>query len=265
MILQAVATSLLIIAWCIPADAKERERNKDSLFQVSTLSALLEGEYDGRISFRQLRAHGNFGLGTFDALDGEMVALDGKYFQVRADGKARRVRPHTLTPFASVTFFKSDDTFSVESPASCAELRHTILARLPSEDLLFALKVTGTFSTLQTRSVHAQEKPYVPLIEALANQVVFNFDYIDATLVGFWLPEVLGDVNAAGFHFHALTADEQAGGHVLNCDVLNATVEIDYTDELQVDFGMIKRKFKREKRDNSDKPSHSKSRSLVHW
>ena len=265
MKLQQFATVLLIIFCCFPANAKDRDRNKDSLFQVSTLSALLDGEYDGRISFRQVEKHGNFGLGTFDALDGEMVALDGKFFQIRADGKARQVRPRRLTPFAAVTFFKPNDTFPVEIPGNCGELMDRIQSRLPSHDLLYAIKVTGRFATLQTRSVHAQEKPYVPLVEALSEQVVFNFDFVDATLVGFWLPEVLSELNAAGFHFHALTSDEQAGGHVLNCDVLNATVEIDFTDFLEVEFGTIKRKFKGKKRKNWDQFRHSKSRHMVPW
>jgi len=265
MKLQTAAIFLLVIACYLPTDAKESKRNKDSLFQVSTLSALLEGEYAGRISFRQVRKHGNFGLGTFDALDGEMVGLDGKFFQIRADGLATRVHPRMLTPFAAVTFFNADTTFTVDALSSCEELRARILRRLPTEDLLYAIKVTGTFSTLQTRSVHVQEKPYVPLKVALADQVEFTFDDIEATLVGFWLPEVLEDVNAAGFHFHALTADEQAGGHMLDCEVLNATVEIDYMDSLEVAFGTIKRNFKGRKPKNIGHHRHSKSGHMVQW
>ena len=113
--------------------------------------------------------------------------------------------------------------------------------------------------------VHVQEKPYVPLVKALAEQIVFKFVYVDATLVGFWLPEVLKDVNAAGFHFHALTMDEQAGGHVLDCEVLNATVEIDFIDNLEVEFGSINRPLNRGKQKNRDKPSHSISSPLVPW
>ncbi|MBA3390836.1 MAG: acetolactate decarboxylase, partial [Rubrobacter sp.] len=59
-----------------------------TLFQTSTIDALLEGKYDGDVSFAELADRGDFGLGTFDALDGEMIALDGDFYGVRADGRA---------------------------------------------------------------------------------------------------------------------------------------------------------------------------------
>jgi acetolactate decarboxylase len=212
-------------------------RDGDALFQVSTLSALSDGQYDGRLPFRDLESHGNFGLGTFDHLDGEMVAVDGKFFQVRPDGVPTRVQPNETTPFAAVTFFHPDLAFRVEGVTSCATLRDIVQSRLASKDTLYAVKVTGTFLSLRTRSVPRQEKPYVPLAEALEDQVVFDLYSVDATMAGFWLPAVLSEVNAAGFHFHALTRDETAGGHVLDCETLDVRVEIDRTDELQVEFG----------------------------
>ena len=71
--------------------AQGKGRHADTLYKVSTLDALLAGDYDGRIDFRRLKCHGNFGLGTFDALDGEMVAVDGSFYHVRVDGIATRV------------------------------------------------------------------------------------------------------------------------------------------------------------------------------
>jgi|JI9StandDraft_1071089.scaffolds.fasta_scaffold498374_2 acetolactate decarboxylase len=47
------------------------------LFQVSTYQALLEGVYDGTTMYRELFNKGDFGLGTFNDIDGEMVALEG--------------------------------------------------------------------------------------------------------------------------------------------------------------------------------------------
>ncbi|MCA1738575.1 MAG: acetolactate decarboxylase, partial [Actinobacteria bacterium] len=38
---------------------------------------MLDGNYDGELTFAELGARGDFGLGTFDALDGEMIGLDG--------------------------------------------------------------------------------------------------------------------------------------------------------------------------------------------
>ena len=125
----------------------------------------------------------------------------------------------------------------MDGATSCETLRDIIVSHFPSEDALYAVKVTGLFSALETRSVPAQEKPYVPLDEALKDEVVFDLYAVEATMAGFWLPAVLGNVNATGFHFHALTKDETTGGHVLDCETLEVKVEIDRTDELQIRFG----------------------------
>jgi acetolactate decarboxylase len=237
-----VLTRMVLVLWACAIgphlEAGEHgRRDGEALFQVSTLSELAAGDYDGRLSFRDLAAHGSFGLGTFDHLDGEMVAVDGRFFQVRADGVATPVRANETTPFAVVTSFEPDIRFEVHGYTSCDGLRDRIESRFPSEDALYAVKVTGLFADLETRSVPPQEKPYVPLAEALQNEVVFDLSSVEATMVGFWLPAVLDNVNAAGFHFHALTRDETTGGHVLGCDTLDVSVEIDRSDELQVRFG----------------------------
>jgi acetolactate decarboxylase len=224
-----------VVPW--PLVAESGGGGTDTLHQISTLTALLQGDYDGRATSHELRAVGDFGLGTFDRLDGEMVALDGRHFRVGVDGRATRVRPDDRTPFAAVTAFRADESFRIEGPVSCSALGEAIRARFASEELVQAIKVTGEFSRLVTRSVPAQEKPYVPLAEALQDQVVFDFYSVEATMVGFWVPPVLSDVNVSGFHFHALSADETAGGHVLDCEALSVKVEIDATDGLDVRLG----------------------------
>jgi len=78
------------------------------LYQTSLISALLEGIYEGDVTYGELRKHGDFGLGTFNQLDGEMVGFDGTFYQIRSDGSARCVTPDQKTPFAVVTFFEPD-------------------------------------------------------------------------------------------------------------------------------------------------------------
>jgi acetolactate decarboxylase len=211
-------------------------RPRDVLYQVSTLDALSNGDYDGRMPFRSLESHGDFGLGTFDRLDGELVVLDGRYFRIRADGSPVPVQPTETTPFAVVTRFESDESFRITGEASCQTLLTAIEQRLPSRDLPYAIRLAGSFSMLQTRSVPAQSPPYRPLAEALRDQVVFMLEDVDATMVGFWLPQVLQNVNASGFHFHAITSDHHAGGHVLDCESVDLTVDIDATGESRILF-----------------------------
>jgi acetolactate decarboxylase len=235
---KALLVAVLAVACVLwPPVAWARDHGRDTLHQISTLAALLEGDYDGRAAFRDLRPLGDFGLGTFDRLDGEMIALDGRFYRVGVDGRATRVRPDETTPFAAVTSFRADQAFRIEGPTSCDTLGDAIRARFVSDELVQAIKVTGRFSSLLTRSVPAQEKPYVPLADALEEEVRFGFYDVDATLVGFWVPAALSDVNVGGFHFHALTDDETSGGHVLDCAPLSVKVEIDVTDRLDVQLG----------------------------
>ena len=76
------------------------------LFQASTYSALQAGDYNGNVTLKDLRAHGDFGLGTFDALDGEMILLNGTFYQIKSDGSVSVANDSMKTPFADVTSFE---------------------------------------------------------------------------------------------------------------------------------------------------------------
>src|SRR5271156_4384284 len=92
-----------------------------TLYQVSTATALVEGIYQGAVRVRTLREHGDLGLGTFENLDGEMVIVDGHFFQVSSDGSVREVRDDVLSPFAAVTAFSPDKSMIL---ADCPDLSH---------------------------------------------------------------------------------------------------------------------------------------------
>src|SRR5881397_1152764 len=81
------------------------EHEPHVLFQASTIGALLEGAYDGDVTFAELAEHGDLGLGTLNALDGEMIAIDGRFYRAELDGAINRVNPAAKTPFAVVVFF----------------------------------------------------------------------------------------------------------------------------------------------------------------
>ncbi len=197
-----------------------------SLFQVSTLQALLNGVYDGDCTFRELQGHGDFGLGTFDALDGEMIALDGRFYQIRADGKVYPVAGSMKTPFAEVTFFKPDRTVQLREPQDYRQLQRLLESLRRGPNLLYALKVDGRFSHLRVRSVPRQPRPYPGLVEATRRQAVFEFHEVRGVMVGFLLPAYLAGINAPGGHCHFITADRQAGGHVLDCRVQAARLDL---------------------------------------
>ena len=46
---------------------------KNSVYLCAPVNALVEGIYEEKIPFSEVKKYGDFGLGTFDHLDGEMI------------------------------------------------------------------------------------------------------------------------------------------------------------------------------------------------
>lgn len=206
----------------------------DSIFQTSTIDALMEGVYDGDFTFGELKKHGDFGLGTLNDLDGEMIGLDGVFYQVRSDGKVFVVPDTARTPFAAVTFFEADKSVTLTKPLGCRELESYIETLLPSKNIFYALRVEGLFDNVKTRSVPKQKKPFPPLTEAVKRQTYFELEDVRGTMAGFWLPEYMKEINAAGFHLHFISEDRGSGGHVLDCVIKDVKIGIDYSRGLDV-------------------------------
>ena len=204
------------------------------VFQSSTIGALLEGVYDGETTFEELARHGDFGLGTINALDGEMTALDGGFFQATADGRVAPVTPETRTPFAVMMFFDPTLAIDVEEQMDFEGLTEALDGAAPSKNIFYAVKASGRFDTVRVRSVPRQAKPYPPLLEAVAHQPVFDYQDIAGTLVGFRFPDYTQGLNVPGYHLHFLSDDRQAGGHVLAFSTRKARVEIDVTSQFHM-------------------------------
>jgi acetolactate decarboxylase len=201
----------------------------DILYQVSTIDALLQGVYDGTLSVGELETHGDFGIGTLDGLDGEMLALDGNYYQVKSDGIAYPVSENMTTPFATVTYFEADENLRPEKPMNLTELEQYTDLNLPSENFFYAVRIDGNFSYLKARSVPKQELPYRKLADVVANQTIFEFENVSGTLVGFRAPNYVSSINVPGYHLHFITENRSAGGHVLEFELENGNVALDTT------------------------------------
>lgn len=186
------------------------------LTQWSTIDALLKGHYAGDVAVAEVKSRGDFGLGTFAALDGEMVVLDGKVYRVAGSGRVNEPADTVRTPFASVTFFGKGD-LGLELPAglTLAEVQARIDAVLPTKNVFYAVRITGRFAQVKTRSVGKQAEPYPPLAEVVKTQALFSFAETGGDLAGLRCPEFSKGVNVPGYHFHFLTEDRTGGGHVL--------------------------------------------------
>ena len=203
--------------------------SNDAVFQVSTLSALFRGVYDGAMTCGELKKRGDFGIGTLEGLDGEMVILDGKVYQAKVDGNVLTVGDEALTPFAVVAFFAADNKLSLESIDNFDSLQQNLEKVLSTRNIFYAFRIDGTFSYIKTRSVPKQEKPYRPVV-----QTVRETEDIKGTMVGFWCPGYARGINAPGFHFHFISDDRRIGGHVLDCRLVAGTAQVKYLTELNL-------------------------------
>lgn len=201
------------------------------VFQTSTILSLVEGLYDGNVDYRTVMRHGDFGVGTFNALDGEMVALDGKFFHLRDDGTVTPVHGDELTPFAAVTFFRPSIDHREDGVVSRGQCEEIIRRLAPSDNLFYALRIDGHFRSIRTRTVSKMSKPYPRLVDAAAGESVVTLADTVGSIVGFHSPDYAQGIAVAGFHLHFLSSDHRSGGHVADFTVDSPRIRIDTEGE----------------------------------
>lgn len=223
-----------------------RSTGEHAVHQASSIDALIKGAYDGDLTLGELLEQGDLGLGTVQALDGELIVLDGECFQVTVDGTVRRPDPSMRTPFAVVCAFephvdeKLDGRHTLESITAHVDE----LAREHAGDLgpapILAVRIDGRFAEVDLRSVPRQDPPYPPLSAVVEHQhswraIATDDDGIPGTLVGFRFPPEAQGVEVAGYHLHFLSDDRTIGGHVTGADLIRGRLRLDGTTDLHLE------------------------------
>jgi acetolactate decarboxylase len=217
-------------------DQVHAEHEPHVLFQASTIGALLDGAYEGDVSFAQLAEHGDLGLGTLNALDGEMIALDGRFYRADVDGAINEIEPDALTPFAVVVFFEPEIEFELPGPLEHDHFIAVLDRRLPAAAGSAAVRVDGEFELVRARSVPRQQPPYRRLGEVVAEQHVFDHRGVSGSVVGFRFPDYAEGLEVSGYHLHFISEDRTRGGHVLECRPVRGRVRIDPSHDLHVEL-----------------------------
>lgn len=220
------AIGFLCVALSFFTSNAQKDKNT-TIYQYATINALMEGGFDGDMALAALQKKGNFGIGTFNELDGEMIGFDNHFYQIKSDGKAYDVTASQKTPFAVVTNFTKDKTASISQIVDLKKLYALLDSLSPNKNLYVGYKIKVKCQTLKTRSVSKQVKPYPLMIDAVKKQSVFELGTISGTLVGFRFPEYMKGLNVPGYHFHFLSEDKKTGGHVLDLSGTNFEIEID--------------------------------------
>lgn len=207
----------------------------DSLYQVSLLNALMQGDYDGSVSVGELLKHGDTGLGTFNKLDGEMIVIDGNVYKAKSDGTVEKQPKTELTPFAAVTFMKKDYTLSgLNGVKSLDELKvvldKAVKEQAADKNAFYMVKIDGEFNMAHVRSVPKQEKPYRPLSQVADEQKEYEYNNVKGTIIALYCPDYMEGINLPTWHFHFITDQRDKGGHLLEINIKSAKGIMDKMD-----------------------------------
>jgi acetolactate decarboxylase len=212
-----------------------RKRKADNkLYLCAPVNALVEGIYEQNIPFSEIKKHGNFGIGTFNDLDGEMMMFDELIYRIGSDGKAVQITDdETRTPFSCVLFFEPASDEELERELSYEEFLRWMNDLMPSPNIFYAFRIEGEFAYVKTRSVPKQEN-YRPLVEVAKEQPTFEFNNVKGMLVGFFTPSYMASVSVPGVHLHFITEDRTGGGHLLECRPRKVKLDLQYIYTLEL-------------------------------
>jgi acetolactate decarboxylase len=206
----------------------------DTVTQVSILDVLLARRFDGRLPCCELLKYGDFGIGTYDRMDGEMIVVDGSLYQARADGKVYSPDPDNRTPFATVCRFQPDQTWTLNEPVNLETLKEEIDKKASNQNVFVAIRVEGTFSYMKTHALQIQSKPYPPTAEVVKGCVKREMKSVSGTIIGFRSPPYVRGIGDPGYHLHFLSDDKTQGGHVLALDMDRGDCAIDICSNFHV-------------------------------
>jgi acetolactate decarboxylase len=237
-LLKSLLVSLLLSAvGCNAPSPPQSTVDRRQITQISILNALMLGHYDGVMPMGEVLKYGDFGLGTCDHLDGELIVLDGKAFQAKANGTVVEVPAKETTPFAVVTFFDKHGEIPCAGIGNLHELESRLDTASEDENSFVAARVEAAFESITFRSVGRQEPPYLPLVEVAKKQSVWSHKNVKGTLVGIRSPKWVGGLSVAGYHWHFLSDDHKLGGHVLECKIETGTAMYDRCSSWLVKLG----------------------------
>lgn len=187
-----------------------------TIYQFSTFEAFKNRGFDGCGTVERLLEHGDIGFGTYHALDGEMIVLDGVAYRADGDCRVQKAERDDQTPFATISDYLPDTCFEMGEFTGMEDLCRQLDEQLKTKihERCFIGRLEGCFTEIEIHSVWPVQKPYEALDEIVARQKCVTLEKITGTLVGVRCPEWAEGKNFVGWHFHFLSKDQKWGGHV---------------------------------------------------
>ncbi|MDU4618566.1 MAG: acetolactate decarboxylase [Staphylococcus epidermidis] len=212
------------------------------LYQHGTLGTLMAGLLEGTASINDLLEHGDLGIATLTGSDGEVIFVDGKAYHANEHKEFIELTGDEMTPYATVTKFKADSSFKT-SNKNQEEVFDEVKKQMKSENMFSAVKISGTFKKMHVRMMPGQEPPYTRLIDSARRQPEETRENIKGSIVGFFTPELFHGIGSAGFHIHFANDDRDFGGHILDFEVDDVTVEIQNFETFEQHFPVDAKSF----------------------
>ena len=206
------------------------------IYQYSLLNALMDGVSETGIPVSKLLSKGNQGLGTFARMNGELLFLDGKVYQLQAEGNIREADESDQIPFAVSTQFVPQLTQEVE-----LKNKDDIDGALNgfndhATNLFMTYRIHGTFDYLKSRTVRGQQFKGESLSELGKRQSVEAYEQVSGTIIGFRTPKNWQGFGVAGEHLHFITEDRKAGGHVLEVTARSVEMQMAVASNVHVEL-----------------------------
>ncbi|MFT5171492.1 MAG: acetolactate decarboxylase [Candidatus Marinamargulisbacteria bacterium] len=222
-----------LLAMCLFSSGCQ-DKSRQTLWQIAPVHNLIQGDYSGKMNYKAVKKMGDFGIGTFQDIDGELVILDGHFFQIKSNGHVSEVSDQQTTPYASLHFFNADKEVKLRSQETFDVLQASLAQWVLPDGLVYGIKIRAQCRSIRLRSPRRQQKPYPALSKVLQTQSIFEPQNVSGTLVGYYSPSFLGRIIVPGFHFHFISDDGTIGGHVLDLNLEYGTVFFDTLDTVSL-------------------------------
>lgn len=227
-----IMTLLFIIISCTSKTEESKiadlNQYKNTFYQYNIWWGFVNKVFDGDLTVKELKKRGDIGLGAYTKLDGELIMLDGIPYRVREDGSVTIPNEEDKIVYVDAAFFESEFSFEINQSINFDSLRDAINTKLPTLNQFYAFRIKGNFDYIKCGGLNKQEKPYLEGLDVLIpKRPIFEGTNIKGTIVGFYCPEFIGNINVAGYHFHFISKDKKLGGHVMSFSVNKLNVEVD--------------------------------------
>lgn len=230
----------------------DKAKIPNHIYQMSTISALVSGLYDGCVSLEKLLQKGSFGIGTFKGLDGELTLLNGTFYRTKPDGSIYICSKNVSVPFAVVTEFENFSIHKIKNCSSYTEVQEKLDSYIKSKNIFYAFYITGNFSYVKTRTVVKQELPYRAMADTVKDQPTFEYKNVEGYIIGFRCPSYVDGLNVPGYHFHFVSKDKTFGGHISQLSIKNADVTVQSCSCFRMELPENEEFYKLDVKDMSD-------------